>query len=467
MKGVVNYTPVTIKGGAEMTDTPDPKLTLPAPVIHLIHYVELHQSGWWDRALERLVQAVIWLGAPMTRDQVAEELNDCLQQRLPSDRFDSMLEQLIASGTVIVLAGNRLKLNIELEKAFAAESEEVQGSERSVEELILLTARTHNLPQPEELWSDFNEQFLDPMIAESGARVYDLLTGGADGQPLYEPHLASLIAKYGVSVRAALVDFLDPNNPSVRQYVLRRLNAAFVREAASLSRSVLDELAAVQVHHDRVRVLLDTNFVFSFLKLHDNPSNDVAEELLNLARRVSAYINVEFYVLPITIEEIRKVLGDSIARLEGVRPSAHLAQSAALVNPSGLANAYFQAAGSPGAIGLTAQEFFGPYESNLLAILRSNGIELYNEDLDALRVDPEVIDDLTAITEHQRTHRQNGPKPYDTNLHDMVLWHFTRRRRSSVAVSALDVNMWVATVDYGLIAFDRVANLRFVCPLAR
>ena len=32
-------------------------------VIALIHHVELHKDGWWDKATQRLVLAAIWLSS--------------------------------------------------------------------------------------------------------------------------------------------------------------------------------------------------------------------------------------------------------------------------------------------------------------------------------------------------------------------------------------------------------------------
>lgn len=66
-----------------------------------------------------------------------------------------------------------------------------------------------------------------------------------------------------------------------------------------------------------------------------------------------------------------------------------------------------------------------------------------------------MIDDIHEQAEVQKRIRKRGAKSYESNLHDMVLWHFTSRERPTAVDSPLEVGNWVCTVDYGLIAFDR------------
>ena len=103
---------------------------------------------------------------------------------------------------------------------------------------------------------------------------------------------------------------------------------------------------------------------------------------------------------------------------------------------------------------LTAQEFFGPYESDLLTILRIRGVEWFNQDLAHLHIDQDVIDDMHDQEEVQERVRYRGAKPYEANMHDMVLWHFVALERRSVVESLLEVDAWIVTLDYGFIRFD-------------
>jgi hypothetical protein len=438
---------------------------LPGEIVSLIHHVELHRSGWWDRALERLVLATVWRESPTTVEGVVALLNASLDGRLAADRVQAVIESSIASGSLVETLDGGIKACEELDKSFRAELESVAGAIDVLRDRLLDAAEAVEIPADrDELWTDFEELFMVPLVRDAGARIYEVVTSGTVldlDAPTNSQLVAPLCEKYGPEVRLALVAFLDPKNPEVRSYVLRSLNADFVREAAGLGGDVLKALTVSRGHPDRVRVFVDTNFVFSFLGLHDNPSNEVARDLVKLVERVESSIKVELYVLPITVDETRRVLRRVMEKLSGVVARTNLAAAAGRLNSTGLAASYLAAAASfQGRGTLTAEAFFGPYEANLVAVLRDHGIELYNTDLDALRLDEHVIDDLHDQDEVQKQYAKRGSKGYDANLHDMVLWHFTDRQRPASSESALEVGNWVCTVDYGLIAFDRSKRKR-------
>jgi hypothetical protein len=142
--------------------------------------------------------------------------------------------------------------------------------------------------------------------------------------------------------------------------------------------------------------------------------------------------------------------------LEGLTLSRHLARIISRQQYSGLTARFIQAA-SRSSHALTAREFFGQYEENMIEHCRQRGIEILNDtSLDHLTMDQAVIDDVNDISDRQKQRaRGRGPKPYETNVHDMVLWHFVSRKRPRVIDSPLQAVYWVATLDYGLVAFDR------------
>ena len=105
---------------------------------------------------------------------------------------------------------------------------------------------------------------------------------------------------------------------------------------------------------------------------------------------------------------------------------------------------------------LSATEYFSPYHENLLQVARSKGVELYNTSTDALRTDQDVIDDVLAQMEFEKIRKPEGRrKSYEKVLHDMVLWHFTRRQRPVRLESPISAEFWVATIDFGLLGYDR------------
>lgn len=424
----------------------------------LVHHVELHRSGWWNQALERLVLAVVWR-TPAPGDQVARSVSTALGSAVSPDKVDEIVQQQLTSGMLVQQAGGDITVAHEHAAALQAEFDAVTEADVLVQTRLVDLAVAHGVDgDPDQLWYDLEELFVLPLVQAAGARMYEVLISGrqlADSVATYHDLAKPMCEKYGESIRRLLVEFFDPTVPEVRSYALRMVNSAFVREAAGLGEDVLSALRDSRSRPDRVRVFVDTNFLFSFLGLHDNPSNESATGLVNLVARTRGSIAVDFYVLPITVDETRRVLRSIIARLTGVVPRQNIASAARDVRSNGLVAAYLEAASRYTGGVLTAQSFFGPYESDPVPILREHGVELYNQNLDHLRTDQDVIDDLLEQQQYQQEHRSQGAKPYEANLHDMVLWHFVDRSRPEVSRSPLEVGDWVVTVDYGLISFDR------------
>lgn len=435
------------------------KRSLPVEIVQLVHYLELNRSGWWDRALDRLVLVMAWLRAPLTAEQLATALAEALDERLETERVQTIIGRHIAGGSIVEGRDGVLKVAEEVATSLQAELVTVGAAEDRVRERLIELAAIGGIDaDARELWDDFETEFMLPLVRDSGARMYEIITG-TDKVDVALPNYAALITplceKYGSELRDILIEFLAPTDADVRSYVLRQLNAEFVRESAGLSSSVIAAIAKGRGRPDRVRVLIDTNFLFSFLKLHENPSNEVAEDLIELIERVNSTIKVELYVLSITVEETRYVLRDVMARLADVVPTRTLAGAAHQLSSSGLITRYLAAAAAHEGPRLTPEDFFGPYEANLLTVLRERNIEFFNEDIEPLRMDQAVIDDVLDQEKVQSRIRKSGPKAYEVNLHDMVLWHFADRKRPGAVDSPIDLGYWICTVDYGFIAFDR------------
>jgi hypothetical protein len=433
--------------------------SLPSELVHLVHFVELNKSGWWDRAVDRVLVVSAWLSQPVRPEDLVDSLAGSLDHRVDRDRLIAALEAHVASGELVRLRDGTVKASTEVETALEQEQAAVAESIDRVKSRLARLAQAAGLEfDPAQLWDDFERHFMVPLVREAGARIYEVLAKTAsltDAVLTYGDIVRPMCESYGPSARDVLVQFIEPSDPDVRGYVLRHLNAQFAREAVGLDAEVLEVLEQARTKPERVRILVDTNFLFSFLGLHDNPSNGVAADLIRLVDDVRAHLKVEYFVLPITIEETRRVLRDVIFRLSGVAPSRSLAAGAHLLSSSGLTTRYLEAAAQYEGGVLTPDDFFGPYEGDLLSVLREKGVELLNENLDALRVDQAVIDDLHDQEAVQERHRKRGAKPYEANLHDMVLWHFVDRRRPREVGSPLELGQWVCTIDFGLIAFDR------------
>ena len=405
--------------------------------------------------MERLLVACAYTIGPRSREALCEAVHESSGVATASERLTETLDRLLHSGA-LVEHQQSIRVSEATREDLRRYEEATMASEERVQTKFQQAVQEHGLAErSDELWHVLETQIVLPITRYLGAQLYELLTSPtSNSRSDILSHIETLDEQYGEGIRQFFFSFIDPSDNDIRSFVLRRLNAQYAADAAALPRLALDRLAKQHAIPSRVRLMVDTNFLFSIMGLHDNPGNEEANKLLQLVRDVSSRINLQLYVLPITIEETRTVLSDISFRLSGFRGQPNLAEAAKHTNSLGLAERYFQAA-SESPTNLTPSDFFDPYESDLLTILRSKSVELYNTPLDDLSMDQDVIDDILELSELQKTHRRRGEKSYEANRHDMVLWHFARRERSASLDSPLEATIWVVTLDYGLMSFER------------
>lgn len=430
-------------------DTPLGDLT------RLVQHVALNQSDWWDHATERLALACAFFSESGARAEIENLICESCGVQPNNERVSATLDRLLDAGDLVELEG-RLRVSEEQRKLHVERRRDTLDSEQRVRERFNSLSSKYGLEsESDELWTVIETEVVMPAVRHMGARLYSLLTAaGEGGNNEFEHHMQEFSSRRGESVRSFFADVLDPGDEDVRAFVLRRLNAQYAIDAAALPIEALQRLSSLGRKAQRVDVFLDTNVLFSILELGEHPGNDVASDLLDIVSELRGRVDIRLYVLPDTVEEARRVLREVILRLDGFRGQRNLAQAAQKTTSLGLASSYMAAASlAPNA--LTANDFFGPYESDLVRIMRNKSLELYNTDLSQLHIDQRVIDDIHDQTEYQEEHRERGPKTYEANLHDMVLWHFANSRRNAIVESPLEVSAWVVTHDYGLIRFDR------------
>ncbi len=405
--------------------------------------------------MERLILACVYTSGPSGQDEICEAVRASSGVKVTSERLTRSIASLLDNGTLVQLDGS-IRVSEAVRTDLSLHEERTLVSETRVREKFAKLAETYELgSDADELWGNLETQIILPIVRHFGARLYALLTSGNDdARNDLATHVGDYIEQTNEQLRKFYYDFMDPYDDDIRSFVLRRLNAQYIVDAAALSEEALDKLARQDALPSKVRILLDTNFLFSVMGLHDNPGNEEANKLLQLIEQVSSRVTLQLYVLPITIDEARRVLRNIIFKLTQFRGQPNLAEAAQLTHSLGLADRYFEAA-RRSASRISAEDFFGPYESDLLSVLRNKSVELYNVNLDQLRTDQQVIDDIHDQADFQQLYRPRGEKPYETNLHDMVLWHFAHRERRSTLTSPLEATIWVVTLDYSLLSFDR------------
>lgn len=435
------------------------KRNLSPEMVSLIHYVELNKAGWWDRAAQRMIQAMLWLsGRHLTLEEIRTEIAKNLGASLTLEQVRKQVDKLLVSQTLLEVTTGLYKLSERAREVFAAEVTQAEDVEAGAKKVFVLLVRGTDGKgmDAEQLWCELNQHLLTPLIQEMGARLYEAVSGGKileDHRARISDFLARIPTEAHSVVMAAVAQFLNPTNPTVRAYILRQLNTHFLLEAGNLSERTLDELSAATARKPTFNVFVDTNFFFSVLGLHVNPSNDAARSLLELMKKIGGRVQIKLFVLPITIDETRRWLS---WRKQSIRQVTLTPKTAELVLDSDLGGIYrkFAEACRDTGYSLTADEFFDPYLNNLVALLRTNGIELWNEDTSKYSIERKVIDDLLGQQEFQAKHSETKQKTYEQLEHDLVLWHFVQDKRPPHFESPFEARYWVTTVDYKLLGFD-------------
>jgi len=436
---------------------------LPKELVSLIHHIELNKAGWWDRAIQHLIEFVMWFNSnrPMTISEVLDTIQTELGVTIDTSKAQEAIKQLVKENKVVTIDNGRFKI---AEKEFVRigkQAEEVEKLEQIVKAKFI-DAVTQFCPFLEDLsqvWNHFNDSFLVPFVSEMGAYVFQLVSEGTyslDIAQLGRQHFDKFISKYRDNLRKglqeAIIQFLNPKDTSVRSYILRIMNACFYVEASGLKTEVLENLTQVFGRKPSFSIFVDTNFLFSILDLHENPLNEAADALIELGKRISRYVKIKFYVTPLTLDEAKRVLIQAKASLEGIRPTPNLVKGAAATKLSGIVSKFIEAGAKDPSV--TAESFFNPYIKDLLSIAQSRGIELFNQNFDEYKKKQEVIDDIIEQQNFENRKYGSRAKTYEALQHDVVLWHFVKDKRPAYVESPLDAQYWIVTVDYRFMAFD-------------
>jgi hypothetical protein len=432
-------------------------IKLPPELISLVHHIELNKAGWWEKGVQRCVIAAIWLsGEALTPAAVGEELKARFSMSIAPALVAEQVRLLCESGTLVTLPGGKLKISEQASTDFEKcieEAEHIEEQARTRFDLLL----TNSCPGMDKaiVWKDLNEKLLVPLIHGVGAKTYDLISGTdsvADKTPALGQFLVEYPEETRLPLRNTVVSFLDPKDAAVRSYILRQLNAYFLVEAGSLQDSTLAAITKASQRPPSFAIFLDTNFLFSILELHENPSNEAAQFLIKLLADLGAKVSCKLYVFPNTLDEIKGVIAFHRDILSGLDLKPNLAEAALDAGLSGVAQKFVETARKTGAP-LKSADYFAPYLTDLIPILRKRNIEFFNQKVDEYTLRQDVIDDLMQQLEFERRFGKKA-KTYEQLEHDMVLWHFVTDKRPAHFESPLEAKYWIVTVDYHFLGFD-------------
>ncbi len=429
---------------------------LPKELVSLIQHVELNKAGWWDKALENMILSILLIDSTsLTYNQICKRIPQEFGTSPNPERIEAQFEELIKSGTLTSVHPDKYKISEKAEKNLREKIADTQKNEIAARELFCVSLAKY-CPDlnATTTWEKFNVQFLFPAIQEFGAEMYSFLVDREASAPSfsYEEFLKNFPKESHDCLREAIKEFFDPKSTIIKTHVFSHLNAHFFVESAGLNNVTLDALSKLNTTQHSFEIFIDTNFLFSFLGIKEDPSNEAAILLINLIQRLSGRVGIKLYVLPETINEFQSVLLGVRSELREVHFSRNLADIAMTMGVEGFMK---RVAEHMATTGVTVDEFYEPYLTNTLRMLRDDRIELFNGDLRAYPTRQDVVDDLTDQLAFDKGHHPDKPKNYEALEHDIILWHFVRDRRPQFEESFLEAKTWIVTIDYRFLSFDR------------
>ena len=300
----------------------------------------------------------------------------------------------------------------------------------------------------------FYRAVITPLTLGIGAATYDLIRG-EKSKIAENDIIKNFTRKFSETdsekILQAIQSLITSQDTKVKHFLLSQMSASFCTSSCKLSQADLNKLnqngKTIQFN-----LLLDTNFIYSILQLHDNTSNDAADALLNIISNCPDGIKIKLYVLPITIDETKAVLYANFKAAQSIQSSPNISHVAS-ERLSGILQKYFKAAGKNPTMNF-AEKYFKPHIENLIGILRDKGIEIYNQNIEGYSTRQDIVDDINNRIEHEENTHKEKKRTYESLLHDIILWHVADENRPPRVDSITDANFWITTIDYRFLGWD-------------
>ena len=425
----------------------------------MVHHVELNRAGWLEKTLNRLVLATVWLAnESLSVAQICSAMQNTFSLTVRQEKIASIIESLKAEDSLVEISSDSYRIPDSARSQLDREIGEAERAEtKARQHFELLVKKSCPSVDASNVWEAFERMFLVPMVRNLGANTYRLIAG--EGRELDIRYVDSFLNEFAQEnqnlLKAVVADFLDPRKKEVRDYITRMLHAYFCVEASGISESVVEKLKTTTAQPLRFRLFVDTNYLFSLLGLHENPSNASADELKDLLATLKSNPQVDLYVMPNTIEEAKHTLAAVKDQVSGVPKGRNFTEAALRAGlSSGLIGRFFAERQRQSGL-MTAEDWFDPYLYNFVPMAKAAGVELYNENLDHYGTRQDVVDDILGVMEKEKgKFSEERRKSYEKVAHDIILWHSVKDKRPAYVESPTDAKEWILTLDYRLMGFD-------------
>lgn len=319
--------------------------SLPKEIISLIHQVKLNEAGWWEKSIERIIIATFWMNDEniLTVKRIKHILREDYSIKLNNQSIQALINSLEKQKIIIAVKANKYKLTEEQLGLLKIEFDNYSEIETKTKNLFILLLKNNGITEdPNSIWLDFNGHYLLPLISDLGAKTYELISG--EGFSHNIPQQSKFYKGNHESIeeqlRNVIASFFGGKFQYVKDYILRQLNAFLFIKSGNLKKDTLSQLSIAK--DKKIKLFVDTNFLFSVLKLHQNPANEATESLLKLIETISKQISVELYFTPFTENEIISVLSHQESVLKTYATTENMANAILKSNANGFVQKYYE-----------------------------------------------------------------------------------------------------------------------------
>jgi len=450
---------------------------IPSEIVSLLHHVKLNESGWWEKVVHNLIFSAFLTteNATCNSKDISTLISREYGVKIESKRFERQLQKLINKGLIKETSSSFFQVKNEYYQTLKEEhKKQINIEEEAKSEFLRLFQGMPFEIDGVTYWPKFIDLFINPVIKEIGAKIYEFISGQRSEEILeyrqYNDFISLFPKKQRNAVKKEIVKFFQ--TPTSKPFILHQLNLYFFLEATNLDEVSLEKIYSLSSSQTSLRIFVDTNLLLSILDLHDNPSNEAAMSLLKLLGKIKNKVQVKFYILPITIREFQNLIHKNIDKLKRIRPTLSYAITAIKTDEfSGLIRRYFEKCVEQKKV-LLIDDYFGIYTKNIIPYLKKNySIEIYNQkNIENYSTDQRVIDDLMEQVDYRVNkvlENYNLKKSTSENIeilrtrfhdkfnHDCQMWHIVKDLRPNYVESPKDVKNWIGTLDFSFLSFDR------------
>lgn len=431
----------------------------------LCHMVAMSKEDKTKATVDNLVVTALLYPQPgkyADASQLQQAIQSYFGLTLPIGSIQAAMDRLQQDGTLLRdPISNLLIPDIKIKAETTQRVEEAASLEHVVRQEWLDAIVVHAANQSYELPMDWEEELwtcLQLYVAKAfrrhGVQTVmllnpDLPVREGDRKNL-STYLVETLNEKCITVEKLIAEqairsFFEQNTSSRTRYLSQLLDATFTFFALTVDDQTSEYLRRSV---SSMSIFLDTNIIFGILDLHENPLNDVAQELVALIQ--THKLPFKMYYHEETLKEIQNVINSIGDHLRGRRLSQALSRAA--IRDGRLSNLELKYHQKNKQAPLDPEVFLSQYRY-VQDILEEKGFTIYRVPNRNTALDEERHKLVADYNDFLEQNRPNRPKPYPSINHDVAVWQTVRGLRKK-ASSPLEVGAFLLTADYSLYTFD-------------